>query len=186
MTVNCGYILLASSKFKLLIIVQQLQLTSICMNRVGALGIPIAALKMTTLSNLVLAIIVTLKGNALAVNTSVCRYGPLLRHWTMRYEAKHCYFKKLAHSMGNFINLPYSLAMRHQQHQCFMSQTTLGGMTTGPCMYSRYISSLVVQGHKYRQGVDPGFQMGGGGGGGGGEGCTKCAHKRLSVVHNQV
>ena len=47
------------------------------------------------------------------------RYGPLVRHWTMRYEAKHAYFKRLAQSMGNFINLPYSLAMRHQQLQCY-------------------------------------------------------------------
>ena len=30
------------------------------------------------------------------------RYGPLVRHWTMRYEAKHSYFKRLARSMGNF------------------------------------------------------------------------------------
>lgn len=34
------------------------------------------------------------------------QYGPLVRHWTMRYEVKHSYFKKLAQSMGNFINLP--------------------------------------------------------------------------------
>lgn len=40
-------------------------------------------------------------------------------YWTMRYEAKHSYFKKLAQAMGNFINLPYSLAMRHQQLECF-------------------------------------------------------------------
>ncbi len=39
----------------------------------------------------------------------------------MRYEAKHSYFKKLAQSMDNFINLPHSLAMRHQQLQCYWS-----------------------------------------------------------------
>ena len=43
------------------------------------------------------------------------RFGPLVRHWTMRFEAKHSYFKQLAQAVGYFINLPYSLAMRHQQ-----------------------------------------------------------------------
>lgn len=37
----------------------------------------------------------------------------------MRYEAKNKYFKSLATRLGNFINLPYSLAMRHQQLQCY-------------------------------------------------------------------
>lgn len=50
---------------------------------------------------------------------SLCRFGPLIRHWTMRFEAKHNYFKKLASRLGNFININYSLAMRHQQLQCY-------------------------------------------------------------------
>ena len=38
----------------------------------------------------------------------------------MRYEAKHSYFKKLAQSIGNFINLPWTVvAMRHQLLQCY-------------------------------------------------------------------
>lgn len=52
------------------------------------------------------------------------RYGPLVHHWTMRYEAKHVYFKGFAQSMGNFINLPYSLAMRHQHLQCYLGAST--------------------------------------------------------------
>jgi hypothetical protein len=52
----------------------------------------------------------------------------------MRYEAKHSYFKQLAHSMGNFINLPYSLAMRHQQHQCYVKNAAAEEMITGPGM----------------------------------------------------
>ena len=39
----------------------------------------------------------------------------------MRFEAKHSYFKKLAHSMGNFVNITYSLAMRHQLYQCYLN-----------------------------------------------------------------
>ncbi len=38
----------------------------------------------------------------------------------MRYEAKHQYFKQLASTMGNFINIAYSLAMRHQCLQCYL------------------------------------------------------------------
>lgn len=56
----------------------------------------------------------------------------------MRYEAKHSYFKRLAQSMGNFINLPYSLAQRHQQLQCYWSandgEIALSGLTVGPGM----------------------------------------------------
>ena len=37
----------------------------------------------------------------------------------MRYEAKHSYFKKLAQSIGNFINLPWTVPMRHQLLQCY-------------------------------------------------------------------
>lgn len=48
------------------------------------------------------------------------RFGPLVHQWTMRYEAKHKYFKTLASSIGNFINIPYTLAMRHQYLQCYL------------------------------------------------------------------
>ena len=64
------------------------------------------------------------------------RFGPLVRHWTMRYEAKHSYFKQLAQSMGNFINIPYSLAMRYQQLQCYINTNNThihgAGLTVGP------------------------------------------------------
>ena len=49
----------------------------------------------------------------------VYRFGPLVRHWTMRYEAKHNYFKKLAQNTGNYINLSRTLAKRHQYLQCY-------------------------------------------------------------------
>lgn len=50
------------------------------------------------------------------------RYGPLVHQWCMRYEAKHKYFKTLIGNIGNFINAPYTLAMRHQYLQCYLHQ----------------------------------------------------------------
>lgn len=49
----------------------------------------------------------------------VHRYGPLKHHWTMRYESKHSYFKQIANSLGNYINICHTLAMRHEQLHCY-------------------------------------------------------------------
>lgn len=46
----------------------------------------------------------------------------MVRHWAMRFEAKHQYFKYLATSMGNYINVAKSLANRHQCYQCYLFQ----------------------------------------------------------------
>ena len=66
------------------------------------------------------------------------RYGPLIDHWTMRFEAKHRYFKQLANVLGNFTNICYSLSLRHQLYQCYLSlnETTLPGeeLEIGPGM----------------------------------------------------
>jgi hypothetical protein len=50
------------------------------------------------------------------------KLGPLVSFWCMRYEAKHSYFKQMSRAIGNFINLPLTLASRHQisQAQHFM------------------------------------------------------------------
>ncbi len=50
---------------------------------------------------------------------STHRFGPLICHWTMRFEAKNKYLKGLAVRIGNFINIPFTLAKRHQQFQCY-------------------------------------------------------------------
>jgi len=44
----------------------------------------------------------------------------------MRFEAKHSYFKQLTQAVGYFINLPYSLAMRHQQLRCYQANSVTG------------------------------------------------------------
>ena len=45
----------------------------------------------------------------------VKKMGPLISMWCMRYESKHAYFKQLQRSIGNYINIPLTLSMRHQQ-----------------------------------------------------------------------
>ena len=69
----------------------------------------------------------------------------------MRFEAKHSYFKQLAHSLGNFINLPYSLASRHQQYQCYLNAVDLpdsvDSLEVGPgshAMQDLYILIIVL------------------------------------------
>lgn len=69
-----------------------------------------------------------------------------MRHWTMRFEAKHSYFKQLTHSLGNFINLPYSLASHHQQYQCYLNTSThklQNDLDVGPGYYIIIISCFI-------------------------------------------
>lgn len=40
--------------------------------------------------------------------------GPLKNFWCMRFESKHAYFKRVQKVTNNSINLPYTLAQRHQ------------------------------------------------------------------------
>ncbi|XP_065893179.1 uncharacterized protein [Dysidea avara] len=49
----------------------------------------------------------------------IIQYGPLVRMWCMRYEAKHCYFKRWAKITGNYKNIAKSLPVHHQKHICY-------------------------------------------------------------------
>ncbi|EDO28047.1 predicted protein [Nematostella vectensis] len=62
--------------------------------------------------------------------TTILKLGPLVHSWCMRYEAKHHYFKRTAILLGNWINLPFSLAKRHQEGLCYRLQTAGGGLST--------------------------------------------------------
>jgi len=42
-------------------------------------------------------------------------FGPLLGLWTMRFEAKHSFFKQVARHTNNFRNIARTLATKHQQ-----------------------------------------------------------------------
>ena len=41
-------------------------------------------------------------------------FGPLVHYWTMRYEGKHRFFKRVIHDTQNFKNVLKTLATRHQ------------------------------------------------------------------------
>lgn len=59
---------------------------------------------------------------------TVHRCGPVSRLWCMRFEAKHSYFKTLAHRVKCFKNITKTLACRHQRLMCF----TLSNSTCSP------------------------------------------------------
>lgn len=48
----------------------------------------------------------------------IMEFGPLTTSWSMRYKAKHFFFKRVPQSAKNFMNLPFILAKKHQQLQC--------------------------------------------------------------------
>jgi len=50
---------------------------------------------------------------------SVCRHGPMIQSWCMRYEAKHHYFKRWATIMRNYKNIPKTLALHYQRYICY-------------------------------------------------------------------
>ena len=47
------------------------------------------------------------------------RCGPLVHMWAMRFEGKHQYFKHMAKVIGNFKNIPKTLAKRHAQYMTY-------------------------------------------------------------------
>lgn len=64
------------------------------------------------------------------------RFGPLIRSWCMRYESKNKYFKSIAVTLGNFINVEKTVATRHQRFMCYKmecSNNFLGGDTSYGC-----------------------------------------------------
>ncbi len=49
----------------------------------------------------------------------IMNVGPMVRSWTIRYEAKLNFFKRASHIGNNFKNISYSLASRHQRWMCY-------------------------------------------------------------------
>ena len=52
----------------------------------------------------------------------IVQVGPLIRHWVMRFEAKHHFFKRSAVVTGNYTNVAKTLALRHQIEQTVILQ----------------------------------------------------------------
>ena len=70
-----------------------------------------------------------------------------MNSWCMRMEAKNSYFKRVA-QIGNFKNLPYSVARRHQRLLCGFLQGKFfdyEDLEFGPCKYHQceFESSIV-------------------------------------------
>ena len=51
------------------------------------------------------------------------QFGPLMKVWSLRFESKHTYFKRVTRTLHNFINLTKSLAVKHE---LLMSYLRLG------------------------------------------------------------
>ena len=51
--------------------------------------------------------------------TIIRKFGPIIHLWTLRFEAKHSYFKELIHQSKNIKNICFTLAKRHQLFQCY-------------------------------------------------------------------
>jgi hypothetical protein len=71
-------------------------------------------------------------------------FGPLVRLWTMRYEAMHKYFKSLVSSVKNFVNLPYTLACRHQQLKATHTGWIDDNIEIGPGKYYASIHDICI------------------------------------------
>ena len=50
----------------------------------------------------------------------IFEFGPLIKVWTMRFESKHTFFKRTIRYLHNFINVPKSLAEKHELYQSFL------------------------------------------------------------------
>ncbi|XP_051813199.1 uncharacterized protein LOC127536542 isoform X3 [Acanthochromis polyacanthus] len=68
-------------------------------------------------------------------------FGPLLSVWTMRFEAKHKYFKQIVKHTSCFKNLPLTLASKHQ----FMIAFHISSPSYGkPCLDVPCVSTVPV------------------------------------------
>ncbi|EEC09636.1 conserved hypothetical protein, partial [Ixodes scapularis] len=60
-------------------------------------------------------------------------YGPLSKLSSMRFEAKHQYFKSLARKTHNFINICRTLSIRHQMYEMYYLSQPKETLTTSGC-----------------------------------------------------
>lgn len=66
--------------------------------------------------------------------TQILRMGPAALYNCIRCEAKHRFFKKLVETLGNYKNIPKSLAIQHQLNQAYVWNKSLRTPPAiGPC-----------------------------------------------------
>ena len=70
-------------------------------------------------------------------------YGPLVHLWTMRFEGKHRFFKRVVHDTQNFKNVLKTLANRHQH---MMAYSLSAPSFFKPHQQTSSISSVMVSG----------------------------------------
>ncbi|XP_043473418.1 uncharacterized protein LOC122505700 [Leptopilina heterotoma] len=61
-------------------------------------------------------------------------FGPLVHFWTLRFEAKHQFFKKIVQAMRNWKNVPITLSRKHQLWQAlqWIASTNVEEISHGP------------------------------------------------------
>lgn len=60
-------------------------------------------------------------------------FGPLIRYWTMRMEAKHQFLKRIVQALRNYKNLTLTLAKKYQLFQAYFLYGSLKkGISSGP------------------------------------------------------
>ena len=62
-------------------------------------------------------------------------FGPASKYWCMHFEAKHSYFKSLAHRVKCFKNSAKTLADHHQHLMCYY--TSSGAKFSKDCSFGR-------------------------------------------------
>ncbi|XP_070406635.1 uncharacterized protein [Nothobranchius furzeri] len=60
----------------------------------------------------------------------VTAFGPLVALWTMRFEAKHRFFKRLVRQSGSFKNILMTMAQKHQSMIAYHIQDTVRPMVS--------------------------------------------------------
>lgn len=68
-------------------------------------------------------------------------FGPLVRLWTMRFEAKHKFFKRVVRFSSNFKNVLLSLSTKHQLMMAYNWQINMAK----PALVISKVSSLPLE-----------------------------------------
>ncbi|KAE8738631.1 hypothetical protein FOCC_FOCC015883 [Frankliniella occidentalis] len=86
----------------------------------------------------------------------ILKFGPLIKCWTMRFESKHTFFKRIARMIRNFKNILFSFSLKHELLQCYLrtgADTVLPlevfkASDFIPSHYSRLIVNIVMKSMK--------------------------------------